>query len=234
MSDDARKLYARSYQGILSTLSVKLGGYPFGSVVTYATDADAQPVILISRIAEHTRNVDADPRVSLTLTEPGDDGQALARLTLVGDAELIPDEAVEAASARYYARFPHAEDYHRTHDFSFYRIVPRKLRYIGGFGRIHWLEADAVLKRSPFTVQQEVHMVSHMNNDHADAIRDYCRLYGESVGDEGVRMSAVDSDGFDLMLGKRLLRIDFETPVSRADEVRKALVDLARRARAPV
>ncbi|MFC4251656.1 HugZ family protein [Sinimarinibacterium flocculans] len=230
-ADAAHALYAASHQGILSTLSLELAGYPFGSVVSFAPDRAGLPVLLISSIAEHTRNLQADPRCSLIVTEPGDDGQALGRLTLVGDAEPVTTDG-ENVAARYYARFPQAADYHRTHDFAFWRLRPRKLRYIGGFGRIHWLDTTTVCRANPFDPAQEARMVAHMNADHADAMRDYCRLYGIDPGSARPRMSAIDADGCDLMLDKHLLRIGFEAPATTPDAVRKALVDLARRARA--
>ncbi|MEC9363675.1 MAG: DUF2470 domain-containing protein [Pseudomonadota bacterium] len=230
-ADAAHALYAASHQGILSTLSLELAGYPFGSVVSFAPDRAGLPVLLISSIAEHTRNLQADPRCSLIVTEPGDDGQALGRLTLVGDAEPVTTDG-ENVAARYYARFLQAADYHRTHDFAFWRLRPRKLRYIGGFGRIHWLDTTTVCRANPFDPAQEARMVAHMNADHADAMRDYCRLYGIDPGSARPRMSAIDADGCDLMLDKHLLRIGFEAPATTPDAVRKALVDLARRARA--
>ena len=96
-ADAAHALYAASHQGILSTLSLELAGYPFGSVVSFAPDRAGLPVLLISSIAEHTRNLQADPRCSLIVTEPGDDGQALGRLTLVGDAEPVTTDGIRAA-----------------------------------------------------------------------------------------------------------------------------------------
>lgn len=228
----ARALYHASHQGILSTLSQSLPGYPFGSVVTFANDRGGQPLILISSIAEHTRNITADPRVSLIVTEGGDDGQAVGRLTIVGNAQPLAADEVEDASARYYRRFPHARDYHQTHDFSFHRIVPLRARYIGGFGRIHWVEADALCRPNPFTESEEAGMVEHMNADHADAMRGYCELFAVEHRGETPRMSAIDAEGFDLMLGHKLARIAFDTPVQTPVDVRKAMVALVQRARA--
>lgn len=228
---DARLLVARNHQGILSTLSAELDGHPFGSVVAFAPDQRGMPNILISSIAEHTHNIKADPRVSLTLTEPGADGQALGRVTLVGRA--LPADATEEVTSRYYARFPQAASYHQAHDFSFYRIEVSRVRYIGGFGRIHWLEPEDVCRRNPFDVASEQRMIAHMNADHIDAMRDYCRMADVDPGSSTPRMSAIDAEGFDLMLDKTLLRIAFETPVSTADEVRKAMVAMVRRARTP-
>jgi putative heme iron utilization protein len=225
-----RALYARSHQGILSTLSVELGGHPFGSVVTFATDRQGHPLMLISSIAEHTRNIDADARVALTLTEPGDDAQALGRLTLVGRAEVVL-EGAEDAAARFYARFPHAAEYHRAHDFLLYRINVSRVRYIGGFGRIHWLETGDLCRPIPFSAAQEKYMVEHMNDDHADAMRGYCRMLGIDLQGAMPRMAAIDAEGFDMMLGRRLVRLDFDEPTTTPDEVRKAMVALVRRSR---
>lgn len=229
---EARALYARSLQGILSTLSLEIAGYPFGSVITFVPDRRNRPVILISDLAQHTKNIKADARVSLTLIEGGDDIQASGRVTIVGNAVKVEDE-VDDVAERFYRRFPHAIDYHRAHDFAFYRIEPVKARYIGGFGKIHWVGSDAIARPNPFEALAETGMIEHMNADHADAMRDYCRLFGFDPGATVPRMSAVDGEGFDLMLCKRLLRIDFETPVASTGEVRAAMVALARRARTP-
>ena len=228
----ARELYARRHQGILSTLSLSMPGYPFGSVVTFAPDRQQRPLILISSIAEHTRNIKNDRRVSLTLTEGGDDSQAEARLTLLGNASPVPETEIEDAAARYYRRFPHAAGYHRVHDFSFYRIEPLRGRYIGGFGSIHWIEAEALSLPNPFSEADEAGMIEHMNRDHADAMLAYCKLFGIEIGNETPRMSAIDSEGFDLMLGHRLARIAFDVPAQTPVEVRKAMVALVQRARA--
>ncbi|SFF39061.1 hypothetical protein SAMN04488120_103150 [Fontimonas thermophila] len=228
---EARALYARSAQGILSTLSLELPGYPFGSVVTFVPDRNNRPVMLISDLAQHTKNIKADARVSLTLIEGSDDIQASGRLTLVGDASRVETD-IDDVAERYYRRFPHAVDYQRAHDFAFYRIEPVKARYIGGFGRIHWVSAEMIRRTHPFTAQEEAGMIAHMNGDHVDALRDYCRLHGIEPGEAVPRLSAIDGEGFDLMLGKRLLRIDFDIPVSTVADVRAAMVALVRRARA--
>lgn len=227
---NARSLYARAQQGILSTLSVELRGHPFGSVVTFVPDRVNRPLILISDLAQHTRNIKADPRVSLTLVEGGDDIQAGGRLTLVGSATPVSDNVDELAE-RHYRRFPQARDYHRAHDFAFYRIEPVRARYIGGFGSIHWLAADQLCLTNPFSHSVETAMIDHMNTDHASAIAGYCRLHGIDPQGDTPRISAIDGEGFDIMLGKRLLRIDFERPADTPGDVRSAMVAMALHAR---
>jgi len=227
----ARDLYTGSHQGILSTLSQELPGYPFGSVITFVPDRHGRPVILISDIAEHTRNIDADARVSLTLTEGGDDVQSTGRVTIVGNARPVADGETDDVAARFYRRFPHAKDYHKAHDFSFYRLDPLRVRYIGGFGRIHWVGADQLCLSNPFDEDAEAGMIAHMNADHVNAMCDYCRLFGVEPLTQSPRMAGIDAEGFDLMLGKRLVRIGFDQPVASAGEVRQAMVALAQHAR---
>lgn len=227
----ARALYSRSYQGVLSTISLEVAGFPFGSVASFTPDSSGRPIMQISRIAQHTRNIEADPRVSLILTEGGDDAQENGRLTLLGHARRVASADEPAVADRFFGRFPHAIEYRRAHDFNFYVIEPIRIRFIGGFGQIHWLEPSAVCRQNPFASQAEKGMISHMNRDHAAALRDYCRIFDVDTGSDTPRLSGIDGEGFDLMLGKRLVRIDFDAPVSSADEVRKAMVALVMCAR---
>lgn len=227
----ARALYARCTQGVLSTVSQDVAGFPFGSVAPFCPDRHGRPLLLVSSIAEHTRNMKADPRVSLIVTESGEDSQEGGRLTLVGSARaLTGDEEVEAG-ARYFRRFPHAAGYRKAHDFSFFRLEPTRLRFIGGFGQIHWLEPDTVCRPNPFDGPAEDRMAAHMNQDHADALRDWCRWQGVAVTAEP-RLAAIDGEGCDVLVGKTLMRIDFDAPVQSADEVRRAMIALVGKARA--
>ncbi len=227
---DARNLLLEVCGGILSTHSVEVPGYPFGSVVPYALDRQGLPIILISRIAQHTKNIQANPKVSLTITQPGtDDIQAAARLTYLADAVPIsPDD--EDTAAHYYAYFPQSQDYHKVHDFDFYRLEPVRARYIGGFGDIHWIAPQALTRLNPFSREQEHAMIRHMNEDHTEAIRHYCRTNEVSLG-EGVTpvMAGIDGEGFHLRIGARIMRFPFDTPVATPAEVRQALVAMARR-----
>lgn len=229
----ARELLLSVAQGVLSTQSKEMPGYPFGSVVPYCLNAAGEPVFLISDIAQHTKNVKADPHCSLIVVAGGDDVQAEARLTLVGDCVPVPAEEVDAVSARYSSFFPESRDYHKTHDFSFYVLKTRRCRFIGGFGNINWLAPEAVLLANPFPGEREAGMVGHMNADHADAILHYCSQYGIAVP-EGVQpfMTGVDSEGIHLRVGKRHARIAFQTPVTTPLAAREALVAMARAGRA--
>jgi hypothetical protein len=226
----ARQLLLRELHGVLSTHSVELPGYPFGSLVPYCLDRQGWPVILISRIAQHTKNIDANSKVALTVAEPGtEDVQAGARLTIVGDAEPVGFDGEDSAE-RYYRYFPHARGYHRTHDFSFYHIRPVRSRYIGGFGEIHWLSNEALVLANPFTAEAEAGMLEHMNRDHQDAIRHYCERSQVAVPTDAVpAMAGIDGEGFHVRVDDRLIRIAFDQPATTPPEVRAALVAMARR-----
>jgi len=227
----ARQLLTSCYDGVLATLSVDVAGYPFGSVVPYCLDSAGRPVILIAAIAQHTRNARADARASLTVFDRDEpDLQAAARLTFLGDVErLAPGGARDDAAARYLRFFPEAETYDRMHDFAFHVIRPRRLRYIGGFGEIHWLEPGRVLCANPFDDAAERGIVEHMNADHADAVRHYCVQAGIAV-DEGMvpRLVGCDGEGINIRLGARIVRIGFPDPVGDVRAVRTTLVAMAR------
>lgn len=229
---EARALLLAAYQGVLSTHSQDMQGFPFGSVAPYCLDADGMPLLLISDIAQHTKNLRADARCSFIVMQGGEDIQAGARLTLVGECRPLLPENVEAAAARYYRYFPDARDFHRTHDFHFFRLTPARCRYIGGFGRIHWLAAEAVLRANPFTAEREAGIVGHMNDDHADALRHYCQQAGIALPAEvAPMMTGIDAEGLHLRLGARIVRISFDAPVDTPLAAREALVAMARAGR---
>jgi len=226
---NSRDLFLSEYQGILSTHSVDVPGYPFGSVVPYCVSNDGLPIILISTIAQHTKNILADPKVSLTVTESDiDDSQTAGRVTYLGDAELM-DKDDSDGFERYYNFFPQSRDYHLTHDFNFYVIKPVRVRFIKGFGQIYWIEKDDFILANSFRFDEENQMLNHMNADHLDAIRHYCDLctiyYKETQLPE---MVGIDSEGFNLRSGSRIHRINFLEPVTTAGAVRKALVEMAK------
>lgn len=228
-AENARDLFLSEYQSILSTHSVDVPGYPFGSVVPYCVGENGLPIILISAIAQHTKNILANPKVSLTVTERGaDDSQTVGRVTYLGDAELSGNNDYGSIE-RYYNYFPQSRDYHLTHDFNFYVIKPVRVRFIKGFGQIYWVETDDFLLTNPFSFEEEKQMLDHMNADHFDAIRHYCDLctiyYEETHLPE---MVGIDSEGFHLRIGSRIHRINFKERVTTAGAVRKALVEMAK------
>jgi len=222
----ARKLLNHQSAGVLSTHSIDVEGYPFGSIAPYALNYDGEPAILISDIAQHTRNIKQNNKVSLTVFDPqADDPQSGGRLTWIGDAEPVASSDAETRD-RYLRYFPASESYFETHDFSFYRIRLRRARFIGGFGQIFWIESDAMLLQNPFR-ETEQGIVEHMNRDHQQALFHYCKVVGGHDA-EAVTMTGIDSEGLDLLAGKRKVRIDFDSAIHTTEEARATLVKLAR------
>jgi putative heme iron utilization protein len=225
----ARSLFNSKNFGVLSTISVKLDGFPFGSVVPYCIDNTGMPVIYISTIAQHTKNISANSRCSITVLKDSDDIQAHGRITVIGQMEALNSAEKEVAE-RYYRHFPNSRTYASTHDFSFYRLKPISIRYIGGFGAIHWIEPTDFLVDNPFKGPAEMAVVGHMNADHQEAMRNYCEHY-KSINlkaEDRVQMVGIDSEGFDVYVNKTKVRFDFDQPVTNAQEARMALVALSK------
>jgi len=228
LGNESRRFVRGQQNGVLATLSQRLPGYPFGSVAPFVLDQQGRPVILISSLAEHTRNIGADPRVSLIVQPFSPDMQEAGRVTLVGRAERLPDK--DALGPRYLRYLPQAAAYFALHDFAFYRIEPERIRYIGGFGKIHWIEAAAYLAPAYALAEAEAGILEHMNRDHADALLDYCRHF-QGVTPQAVEMIGIDGDGFDLRADGRILRFDFSEPIVDAAGARQALVEMVQRCR---
>jgi len=217
----ARNLLLRETFGVLSTISIDVAGYPFGSVTPYCVDRAGSPVIYISPIAQHTKNIMADPRVSLTVVEKqdSDDVQAHGRVTCMGKA--VQNDSDRDAAERYFRHFPSSRQYDRTHAFSFFRLELIRIRFIGGFGQIFWVEPAAFMTANPFSPADETRIIQHMNQDHADVLN---RLAG---GD--CEIVGLDAEGFDLLYDDRKIRIPFTAPVANMEDARRAFIELARR-----
>ena len=142
-AQEARAFARDCHHGVLSTVSKRLEGFPFGSVSPFILDAAGNPIILISDIAEHSKNLQADPRCSLILQPFSADMQSTGRVTVIGHAEPLSADDKAALGPAYLQQFTQARDYFALHDFRFWRIQPIKVRWIGGFGRIHWIEGEA-------------------------------------------------------------------------------------------
>lgn len=225
---EARQLLRAHRYGALSTLSQKFDGHPFGSICPYRVDHDGSLLILISDLAEHTRNIKADPRVSM-ITHSQDDPhiQAQGRVTVVGEARLAPERT--QLSKRYLRYFPEAETYLTLQDFQFYRIAPHAIRYIGGFGKIHWVNVENYVPSPYPLIEVEDEVIAHMNADHQDSMRRYCmHFHGQAA--EQVEMTGIDCDGFDVNADGKVLRFDFVEPVLDAQQARAALVEMSRQA----
>ncbi len=206
-------------------------GTPYASLVLYATLPDATPTLLLSNLAEHTKNLKADPRASLLIDDTAGLADPLtgARVTLVGRLEEV---APSLAQARYVARHPSAEAYVGFGDFRFYALKPTRAHLVAGFGRIHWIDADDILETAPSAlVEREADIVEHMNEDHAEAVGLYAtRLLGRGGG--AWRMTGIDPEGADLRHEGEVARLEFSTRIEDAEAARRELVRLVKEARA--
>lgn len=229
----AFRLLAAEGDAVLSTISVAVEGYPFGSITPYCLDSAFRPNILISSLAQHTKNILTNPKVSMTIVEdnPRTNKQAQGRLTYIGDAVRVEEDAY--IRKRYLHYFPNAASYFETHDFAFYAIQPKRLRFIGGFGDIHWVESDAMADENIFALDVETGIVEHMNADHDHNLRDYLRAFLsiEISNDDPVRMAGIDQYGIDIFHQERKFRIEFSEPLEDPSDARAKLVELAKQAR---
>lgn len=231
---EARQFLRSTRSAILSTHSAKFEGYPFGSVAPFVLDHQCQPVILISNIAEHTKNIAANAKVSLLVFAGAEDLQANARLTLLGTAHAINKNEDADLRARYLRYLPQASGYFDMHDFAFYRVQIESCRYIAGFGKMGWLSGTDLMTDMPTENElatQEAHILDHMNTDHADSLIAYCR-HVHGVEATQASMLGIDCDGFDVAATVNnqtmTLRFVFATPIHDAQSARAALVSLSK------
>ncbi len=212
----ARSLLRRSRQGALATLMAGSGD-PYCSLVNLASHPDGSPILLISRLAVHTRNILDDPRVSLMLDErAGGDPLEGARIMLAGRAEEAGGEAVALLRRRYLNAHPSAEAFVNFGDFSFFRIMPTATHLVAGFGRILDLKPKSFLtyiSDAGALLEAEPGAVEHMNEDHREAMNLYAtQLLGVEAADW--RCTGCDPDGIDLQAGAETLRLDFPERVT--------------------
>ena len=238
----ARRLLRAEPHGALATLSLHKKGWPFGSVALYALSARGEPLLLLSALAQHTKNALADPRASLLVQEsaglaPGADTQAHARVTVLGRIAAVPAAEGDDARARYLARHPQAGRTARGHDFRFYTLSIEEARFIGGFGEICWVPGPSMVIDPSLDalLPHREPICQHMNDDHAEALALFCRRFRGFSG-KAARMLHVDAHGFDLEEGevgaRERVRFEFAQPLSTPDEVRRAMVELVRATRA--
>jgi heme iron utilization protein len=237
-AERARTLAFLGRAGTLATVSRRHAGHPFASVMPYALDASGRPLLLISAMAMHTQNLEADPRASLLVTQPdwSEDPLAAGRLTLMGEARRLDDAAVAGARPLYLARHPRAGYWVDFDDFAFWRLDVVDVYFVGGFAAMDWVTAAEYAAAQPDPLAEAgAGIVEHMNRDHADALLAYARHFAGEPADEAT-MVTVDRLGFKLRLrqGERLssVRIAFPREVTTAQQSREVLIEMLRRARA--
>lgn len=223
--------------GSLSTISRKQPGFPFGSVMPYGLDIDGRPIFLISTMAMHTQNLQADQRASLLVTpaDNGSDPLGASRVTLVGNVLLIPESEVAEARKLYLQRHANSKYWVDFEDFSFYRMDVLDVYYVGGFGVMGWVPASEYGSSQPDPLADSMAaIIQHMNADHKDALVLLARNSAHVESLEAT-MIAVDRLGFHVRLktqdGLRGIRIAFLREVSNSAETRKVLVEMVQKAR---
>ena len=236
-AERARTLLHLARIGTLSTLSRKQPGFPFGSVMPYGLDENGRPVFLISTMAMHTQNLQADPRSSLFVTqhEAGGDPLGASRVTLVGNALPVP--ALEVAGVRelYLARYPNSKNWVDFEDFSFYRMEVIDVYYVGGFGVMGWVSATEYDRgKADPLADDAAGIVRHMNADHADSLILLARTFA-GIESQEAEMTSVDRLGFHVRLktsnGPRGARIAFSREVNNSADARSVLIDMVAQAR---
>jgi putative heme iron utilization protein len=239
-AERARTLMYLGRTGTLATVSRKHPDWPFGSLMPYGLDVQGRPVFLISTMAMHTQNVRADPRASLLVTQPGwtEDPLAGARVTVMGHVTELPASDLEPIRAAYLTRYEHAAAWVDFDDFAFYRLEVMDVYYVGGFGAMGWVLATDYTKAEPDPLADvAAGIIEHMNQDHADALRLFCRAYANLEAEEAA-MTAVDHLGFRMRvrIAERLqgVRLAFTREVRSAQEARTVLVAMVREAREKV
>lgn len=236
-AERARTLVYLGRIGSLSTLSRKQPGFPFGSVMPYGLDERGRPIFLVSTMAMHTHNLQADPRASLLVTQPdaGGDPLGASRVTLLGNVLVVPEPEVGAARKLYLSRYANSKYWVDFEDFYFYRMDVVDVYYVGGFGVMGWIPASEYDRAQPDPLADAAAgIVQHMNADHKDALILLAREFARIEAQEAATTS-VDRLGFDVRLktkgGVRGARIAFLREVSNPAETRKVLVEMVQQAR---
>ncbi len=236
-AERARTLLYLGRIGSLSTLSRKQPGFPFGSVMPYALDDHGGPTFLISTMAMHTQNLQADPHASLLVTQQDTEGEPLgaSRVTLLGNVLPVPTPDLPEARRLYLEHHANSKYWVDFEDFSFYRMEVVDVYYVGGFGVMGWVSASDYDRSQPDPLADSMgEIIQHMNADHRDALVMLAQTFAHIDSTEAT-MTAVDRLGFHVRLktaeGIRGARIAFLQEVRDATETRKVLVEMVKQAR---
>jgi len=225
-----RRLLRRTEYGCLASLMPE--GSPYASLVNVASDQAGRPLILISKLAWHTRHLSHDPRASLLIADPNPEGDRLeaSRATLIGRFETVSEESV---ARRYLALHPGAAEYAGFADFNYWRLTPETVHLVAGFGRIQTFSgADMLINAAHAVVFAgiEKSAVEHLNADHDDVVSLLWRSAGGSPTPEA-QVVAVDAEGLDLSDGRERRRFQFGRLLKDGAELRHELAKIAQKLR---
>ena len=223
--------------GTLSTLAREPEGHPYGSFVAYSI-LNGRPIFLVSHLAEHTRNLLKDARASLLVAESGTgDPLARGRVTLVGNCVQLEGDERSLARETYISTHPTSSYYADFKDFSFWAMDVQSIRYIGGYGRMSWVETSAWFEAEPDPIAgHSKRIIEHMNEDHSDAMTAMCKAFTKAHEFKSVSMTSIDRYGFEMSVhtekGPRPIRLAFAEDINTSKEARTHLVALTKKARA--
>ena len=221
----AAELFRSSNEAILSTISKKFDGFPFGSYITYVTGRNRSIYLYASDIAEHTKNLLNNPKACITVSRSKDeeDKQNSSRLTIMGNLREISDDILEDCKARFHKFLPESKTYSQMHDFKFYELKTENIRWIGGFGEIAWLKKDNWISEEPRWKDREEGMIEHMNEDHSNVI--FSSLCGQhGIEDDNAEMFAICIDGYYVISKNDLFFIKFDHPCFTPKDVKDELI----------
>ena len=229
LENGAVSLYRGSDNGILSTVSKKHDDYPFGSFVTYVTSSARTAYLYLSDLADHTKNLHHSSKSSLTILKLNTNGdkQNSERLTIMGDLVPVAENELDSCKKRYYQMLPESKMYAKMHDFNFYKIQIKNVRWIGGFGKIAWLDVSNWVDKLPKWSKSEGGIIVHMNEDHSDTIVAALKAQ-HGVDDKTARMVQLTIDGYYLRTESKLFFIKFPLVCYNSKEYKDALVALAK------
>ena len=209
----SRRLWFSSYHGVLSSHSVAVPGYPFGSLVLICRDYDGLPLLLLSHLAQHTQNLLDNPNCSLTLLETGSgDVQQLGRLTCLARMATVKP-VTEGSSQRYFRYFPNTREYYENLNFQFYKLTPERFHFVGGFGAARWIDPSRLLPDFTLTANEEAELLVQLQSH---------PLFTAS---NGIHISPVgiDSLGLDLKSNNQLTRVMLDEPVTSSSQALEML-----------
>ncbi len=225
---EARALLSRRFHGMLATHSTGHPGYPFASAVPFSLDPSGSPLLLLSHLAEHTRNLEGDPRCSLLLVdEGGGDVQQLARLTLLADARPV-DTPEPHLLERHFRYYPQGRAYFEELNFRFFRLEPARAHFVGGFGSARWLAPGQLKDPLRFDPGEEVRLLGLVNGELMHHLHRVYRsaFLREQTPEDPIVAVGVDRRGIDLRHGDHLCRRRFDDPVSGREALFEAIARL--------
>ena len=225
---EARALMRRARAAMLSTALKSGDGWPYGSLISVAFDSDLSPLMLFSTLSDHTRNLAVDSRASLLFEETSrlKNPQTGPRVSVLGRITKTSDERHRR---RFLALHPEAALYAGFDDFGFFRMKIERVHFVGGFAKAAWFKAPDIVsdaKAAVAVAKAEPGVLAHMNADHAQAVDHYANALLGRAG-SGWRMTGIDPDGFDLRLGGRTARLEFDQPLKNRKAIRDELVRFA-------